>query len=93
MKNFEELNFYEILEISVDASPFKIRRAYKNALEVYGKTSLLTYSLFSEDERVTILKRIEDAYNTLIDRTKRTAYNASLSDKSAPMNTYKGGHK
>jgi len=48
MKNFEELDYYEILNIPVDASPFEISRAYKNALEVYGESSLLTYSLFSE---------------------------------------------
>jgi len=77
MRNFEELNFYEMLEIPVDASPFKIRRAYTNALEVYGRESLLTYSLFSEEERVSILKRIEDAYNTLSDKTKRAAYDVS----------------
>jgi DnaJ-class molecular chaperone len=81
MKNFEELNFYEILEISVDASPFKIKRAYKNALEVYDKDSLLTYTLFSDEERVDILKRNENAYNTLIDKTKRTAYDASLTER------------
>ena len=57
MRNFEELNFYEILEISIDASPFKIKRAYKNALHVYGKESLLTYSLFSEEERTHALCR------------------------------------
>ena len=87
MRNFEELNYYEILEISIDASPFKIKRAYKNALEVYGKNSLLTYSLFSEEERVNILRRIEDAYNTLIDKSKRTAYNESLRNKSTPCPT------
>ena len=78
MKNFEELNFYEILEISIDASPFKINRAYKNALEIYGKESLLTYALFSDEERVDIIRRIEDAYNTLSNKTKRAAYDASL---------------
>ena len=78
MKNFEELNFYEILEISMDASPFKINRAYKNALEVYGKESLLTYALFSDEERVDIIRRIDDAYNTLSNKTKRAAYDASL---------------
>ena len=83
MRNFEELNFYEILEITMDASPFKIKRAYKNALEVYGKESLLTYSLFSEEERIDILRRIDDAYNTLIDKSKRTAYDASLRDESS----------
>ena len=82
MRNFEELNFYEILEISVDASPFKIKRAYESTLEVYSKESLLTYALFSEDERVNIIRRIEDAYNTLSNKTKRAAYDATLSDKS-----------
>jgi DnaJ-class molecular chaperone len=84
MRNFEELNFYEMLEISIDASTFKIKRAYRNALEIYGRKSLLTYSLFSEDERVDILKRLGDAYHTLIDKTKRTAYDATLRDKSNP---------
>ena len=83
MNKFEELNYYEILEIPVNASSFDIRRAYRNAVEVYSDHSLLTYSLFSAEERVNILKKLEDAYNTLIDRTKRTAYDASLSDKSS----------
>jgi DnaJ-class molecular chaperone len=82
MRNFEELNFYEILEISVDATPFKIKRAYKNALEVYGRESLLTYALFSDEERVDILRKIEEAYNTLRDKSKRAAYDASLSGTS-----------
>jgi hypothetical protein len=83
MNKFEELNYYEILEIPVNASSFEIRRAYRNAVEVYSDHSLLTYSLFSAEERVNILKKLEDAYNTLIDRTKRTAYDASLKDKSS----------
>jgi len=82
MNQFEELNYYEILEIPVNASSFEIKRAYRNAIEVYSDHSLLTYSLFSAEERVNILKKLEDAYNTLIDRTKRTAYDASLSNKS-----------
>ena len=83
MNKFEELNYYEILEIPANASSFEIRRAYRNAVEVYSDHSLLTYSLFSAEERINILKKLEDAYNTLIDRTKRTAYDASLSDKSS----------
>ena len=66
----------------MDASPFKIKRAYESALEVYSKESLLTYTLFSDEERVNIMRRIEDAYNTLSDKTKRAVYDASLSDKS-----------
>ena len=92
MNNFEELNYYEILEIPVNASLFEIKRAYKNAIEVYSDHSLLTYSLFSAEERVNILRKLEDAYNTLIDRTKRTAYDASLSDKS-PNTDMQQDHK
>ena len=77
MKNFEEVDYYEILDIPVDASPFEIRRAYKNALEVYGESSLLTYSLFSKQERMNVLSRIKQAHDTLIDRTKRIEYDAS----------------
>jgi curved DNA-binding protein CbpA len=103
MNKFEELNYYEILEIPVNASSFEIRRAYRNAVEVYNDHSLLTYSLFSAEERVNILKKLEDAYNTLIDRTKRIAYDASLSDKSSntdipqdhklPLLCHNGRHK
>jgi curved DNA-binding protein CbpA len=39
---------------------------------------LLTYALFSDKERVDIIRRIEDAYNTLSNKTKRAAYDASL---------------
>lgn len=82
MTNFEELNHYEILDIPIDASSFEISRAYRNALELYSEDSLQTYSLFSETERASILEKIERAYHTLSDRTKRLAYDASLSDKS-----------
>ena len=86
MNKFDEFNYYEILELPVSASSFEIRRAYRNALEVYNDNSLLTYSLFNAEERVNIFKKLEDAYNTLIDRTKRTAYDATLSDKSSDTN-------
>lgn len=90
MTNFEGLNYYEILDIPIDASSFEIRKGYRNALELYSEDSLLTYSLFSDSERANILKKIEKAYNTLIDRTKRLAYDASLSDKSTVADSQKG---
>lgn len=90
MTNFEGLNYYEILDIPIDASSFEIQRAYRNALELYSEDSLLTYSLFSDRERANILKKIEKAYNTLSDRTKRPAYDASLSDTSTVAVNLKG---
>ena len=91
MKLFAESNFYEILDIPVDASSSQIRRAYRNKLEVYGNNSLLTYSLFSDAERDDLLKRMQAAYNTLIDARKRTEYDAALREKSALPNTLANG--
>lgn len=78
MKRFEEQNYYEMLEIAFDASSNEIDRAYKNAVAIYSEDSLLTYSLFTSDEREAILKKLEEAYNTLIDDTRRRYYDKRL---------------
>jgi len=78
MKNFDELNNYEILDISINASEFEIRQAYKEALSIYDKDSLSTYSLFTDEERSNVLKKIEEAFYTLIDETSRADYNNML---------------
>jgi len=44
MKRFEELNYYEILELPVNASDFEIRQAYKSALSIYEEDSLSSYT-------------------------------------------------
>jgi len=72
------MNYYEVLEVPVNASFFEIRHAYKEALSVYGEDSLSTYSLFSEAERDTLLKKIEEAFQTLMDEKKRSDYNNQL---------------
>lgn len=78
MSDFKKMNYYEVLEVPVNASFFEIRHAYKEALSVYGEDSLSTYSLFSEDERDNLLKKIEEAFQTLMDEKKRSDYNNQL---------------
>jgi len=80
MKKFEELNFYEVLEVPFSASDFEIRQAYKEALSVYSEDSLVTYSFFTDEERERILKKIEEAFLTLIDDRKRGQYDKFLVD-------------
>jgi curved DNA-binding protein CbpA len=80
MKSFEGLNYYQILKIPANASFIEIKRAYKDALEIYGEGSLATYSLFSDDERVHLLKAIEKAFFTLVDEDKRAGYDRMLVD-------------
>ncbi|RJP78329.1 MAG: hypothetical protein C4522_13070 [Desulfobacteraceae bacterium] len=78
MSDNKKMNYYEILEIPVNASFFEIRHAYKEALSVYGEDSLSTYSLFSEGERENLLRKIEEAFHTLVDEKKRSEYNHHL---------------
>lgn len=80
MKNIEGLNFYQILKIQPNASFIEIKRAYKDALAIYGEGSLATYSLFSDDERAQLLKAIDKAFLTLIDEDKRAGYDRLLVD-------------
>ena len=78
MKKFNELNYYEILKIPINSSHFEIRQAYRDAISLYHEDSNLTYSLFSPEERDKILKKIEDAFSTLIDENKRAVYDEML---------------
>ncbi len=80
MKKFEDLSYYEILEIPVGASSYEIREAYKEALSIYNEDSLTTYSLFTDDERDEIREKVEEAFLTLIDEVKRADYDRMLLD-------------
>lgn len=78
MKTLERKTYYEVLDVSVDASACDIKRAYDDALAIYDDDALVTYSLFSEEQRADILNDIEIAFETLIDNNKRINYNRQL---------------
>jgi DnaJ-class molecular chaperone len=78
MKPFKEQNYYEVLEVSSDALPLEIRRAYKKSFALYQDDSIASYSFFSEEERQEILSCIEQAFLTLINPEARTAYDRDL---------------
>jgi curved DNA-binding protein CbpA len=80
MKKFDGLNYYEILKIPRTSSYFEIKRAYKDALSLYNEDSIVTYSLFSKEERNQIIEDIENAFLTLTDDQKRAAYDQMLVD-------------
>ncbi|MBW2669052.1 MAG: helix-turn-helix domain-containing protein [Deltaproteobacteria bacterium] len=88
MKYFDGLNYYEILKIPEKSSFLEIKQAYKDAVSIYGEDSLVTYSLFSTDERGKILKIIEEAFFTLIDGKKRAAYDRMLVDSGQSDTTF-----
>jgi curved DNA-binding protein CbpA len=78
MRSFEGQDFYQILQISPDASLSEIKQAYRDALDMYEEDSLATLSLFSDNQRAELLKDIETAFLTLIDDEKRAVYNQML---------------
>jgi DnaJ-class molecular chaperone len=78
MKRLMKQNFYELLGIEFDASSFEINRAYKQNYQLYHEDSLVSYSLFSREEREKILANLDEAYSTLIDEKKRSQYDQSL---------------
>jgi curved DNA-binding protein CbpA len=80
MKKFDGLNYYEILKVPMTSSYFEIKRAYKNALSLYNEDSIVTYSLFSKEERDRVIEDIENAFSTLSNDKKRAAYDQMLED-------------
>jgi len=81
MKGLTEQTFYELLGVEFDASSFEISRAYKENHQLYHEDSLVTYSLFSREERKQILAKLDEAYSTLIDEAKRSRYDQSLIER------------
>lgn len=80
MKKFQGLNYYEVLEVQASASDFEIRQAYKDAIAIYDEDALASYSLFEEGEREEVLEKIEEAFDVLVDKHARAAYDKRLMD-------------
>ena len=77
-KDFDQLNYYEMLDIKPDAAALEIRSAYNSALQMYQSDSLVSYSFFSPEERKEILALLEKAYFTLINENERDIYDNEL---------------
>lgn len=85
MKRITEQNYYELLDISPQASTQEVRWAYDQAMSIYSADSLPTYSLLPEKERDLILSRLVDAYKTLTNGQLRAEYNQELLESGELM--------
>lgn len=78
LKKIEDMNYYELLEVSYWASAQEIHKAYERVRKIYDPNSIALYSLFSPEETEKIRQRIEDAYRTLIYDENRRDYDRTL---------------
>ncbi len=78
LKKIEDMNYYELLEVSPRATSQEIHRAYERIRRIYDPNSIALYSLFSPEETDSIRQRIEEAYRTLIYEENRRAYDLKL---------------
>src|SRR4030042_4945924 len=76
IKKIEEMDFYELLNLRLDASPRKIENACLLANATCHQDSLASYGVLGDAERVDILDRIEEAFQTLHDPLRKREYDA-----------------
>lgn len=84
IKKIEEMNYYEILNLKKDASFQEIKKAYHLGISTHGKNSMVIYGLLSEKERQLMVKKMKEAYQTLVDPKRRKAYDSKLPNKNNP---------
>lgn len=80
LKKIEDMNYYELLEVSPRATSQEIHKAYERVRRIYDPNSIALYSLFSPEETEKIRQRIEEAYRTLIYEENRRTYDLNLGD-------------
>jgi DnaJ-class molecular chaperone len=77
----DKKNYYEVLEVTTEATLQEIHNAYVRSKNAYSGDSAALYSLMSQDECSKILGQIEDAYSILGIADKRREY-----DKARGLN-------
>lgn len=82
VKKIDDMNFYELLEISPAAGTQDVHRAYDRVRRIYDPNSIALYSLFTPEETARIRQRIEDAYRTLVYEDSRKEYNRMLKERN-----------
>ena len=78
IKKVEEMDFYDLLNLRADASPKEIEDAYLLALATYHQEGLASYGALGDEDRALMLNKIEEAFETLRDPQKKSAYDAII---------------
>lgn len=75
MKDFHQQNYYELLDIPVNANQDEILNAYKKARAAYSGNSPALYTVFNRTEAQELLKLVDEAFAVLSNQYKRKEYN------------------
>ncbi len=77
-KRVNALNHYEVLETEPGASEEEIRRAYRRMRDLFSVDSLAMYALYDDERLAAAQARLTDAYDTLIDPSRRKPYDLGI---------------
>lgn len=71
-------NYYDLLEVSPNASSREIQDAFKRAKTTYSQDNPALYSMFSREEAQELMKLIDEAYEVLSNQHSRKAYDQQI---------------
>ena len=69
---------HDLLEVERGATDEDVRRAYKRAKDVYDPKSIAAYGLFTPDELKALSARLDEAFDVLLDPSRRKPYELSI---------------
>ena len=87
-------NYYATLNIELGASRGEIEQAYKQAAGQLEGDEAGLYSLYTSEEKRSLLNELTEAYETLSDGARKKAYDAALKSVAVGSNAaqlYEGG--
>jgi flagellar biosynthesis protein FlhG len=69
---------HDLLEVERGATDEEVRRAFKRAKEVYADDALCRHGLFDDAGLKAVRGRLEEAYDVLLDPSRRRPYELSI---------------
>src|ERR1700690_3368591 len=80
----EDPTLYAVLGVTRSANDEEVRRGYKRQREIYATGGLATVSLLDGDELAAAQRKLDEAYDTLLDPVRRRAYDLSTFPTAEP---------
>ncbi len=86
MQETSRYNYYEVLELPVNAPQHEVTVAYDRARSTYSGENPAIYTIFSDKEARELLVVIEEAYQVLGNKILRNIYDQRLRNGQSSLN-------